>query len=224
MSGEVGLKTVVENNPRCDREDMSHAQRNYELRNYRADSITSRPRPQAAGIRPDPLRSSLRELQGLLRSRAYGLPDLRLQRSHSTGNRMHRSQVDAVEVRPSVVRIPGPSRFAGAEQDVSRNLNPETSNHAREHELRGDGLFWPKRTGAQNARRDVKGRLPKNARNTGEFMYTGRTIEDLLELVSELVERQGGVVFVEPTITVSPKQNLWNQGELNSQSARDQTA
>jgi hypothetical protein len=49
---------------------MSHAQRNHELRNYESSGehcITSTPRTQAAGATPDPLRSSLLELQTLLR-------------------------------------------------------------------------------------------------------------------------------------------------------------
>ena len=66
---------------------MSHAQRNHELRNYESSgehSITSSPRTQAAGATPDPLRSSLRELQALQRSRACGLSHLRLRRSYFT--------------------------------------------------------------------------------------------------------------------------------------------
>jgi hypothetical protein len=38
-------------------------------------------------------------------------------------------------------------------------------------------------------------------------MYTGRSIEDLLELVLGLVERVGEVVFVAPTTTASPPKN-----------------
>ena len=34
-------------------------------------------------------------------------------------------------------------------------------------------------------------------------MYTGRTIEDLLELVLEIVERVGGVVLAGPGTTLS---------------------
>jgi len=66
---------------------MSHAQRNHELRNYEASgehSVRSSPRTQAAGARHEPLRSSLRELQALLRSRACGLSDLQLLRSYVT--------------------------------------------------------------------------------------------------------------------------------------------
>ena len=67
--------------PSCEREDTSHAQRNYGLQSYesnREHHITSGPRTPAADARHDPLRSSLRKLQGLLRSRACGLSDLRL--------------------------------------------------------------------------------------------------------------------------------------------------
>jgi hypothetical protein len=52
-------------------------------------------------------------------------------------------------------------------------------------------------------------------------MYTGRTIEDLLALVLELVERVGDVPFVAPTTTVHPKQDPWNEGERKGQSAGD---
>jgi hypothetical protein len=89
---------------------MSHAQQNHELRNYEYSvehSITSTPGTQAAGATPNPLRSSLLELQTLLRSRACGLSDLRLRRSHFTSNRTLHSRVDAIEVCPPEVRIAG---------------------------------------------------------------------------------------------------------------------
>jgi len=107
----------------ANREDKSDAQRNRELRNYESNgehSITSGPRTQAAGATPDPLRSSLLELQTLLRSRACGLSDLRLRRSHFTSNRTRPSRVDAIEVRPPEVRIPGPTSVSPA-----RNSNSE---------------------------------------------------------------------------------------------------
>jgi hypothetical protein len=46
-------------------------------------------------------------------------------------------------------------------------------------------------------------------------MYTG----DLLELVLEIVERVGGVVFAGPATTLSSKQSLRNQKGPNRQSA-----
>ena len=73
----------------ANREDMSHAQRNHELWNYESNgehSITRRPPTQAAGVRLDFLRSSLRELQTVLRCRACGLSGLRLRRSYFTSN------------------------------------------------------------------------------------------------------------------------------------------
>ena len=54
-------------------------------------------------------------------------------------------------------------------------------------------------------------------------MYTGRTIEDLLELVLELVERVEDVPFVAPTTTAYSKQATWNEGERKGQSAGDKT-
>src|SRR6266568_1655411 len=93
---------------------MSHAQRNHELRNYESNgehSITNGPRTQAAGATPDPVRSSLRELQALLRSRACGLSDLQLRRSYFTSNRTRPSRVDAIEVRPPELRILDQLRF-----------------------------------------------------------------------------------------------------------------
>jgi hypothetical protein len=91
---------------------MSHAQRNHELRNYESNgehSIASGSRTQAAGATPDPLRSSLHELQALLRSRACSLSDLQLRGSYFTITGLVPSHVDAIEVRPPEVRIAGPT-------------------------------------------------------------------------------------------------------------------
>jgi hypothetical protein len=76
---------------------MSHAQRNHELRNYESNgehSIASGSRTQAAGATPDPLRSSLHELQALLRSRACSLSDLQLRGSYFTVGRVETRRRD----------------------------------------------------------------------------------------------------------------------------------
>jgi hypothetical protein len=93
---------------------MSHAQRNHELRNYESSgehSITSSPRTQAAGATPDPLRSSLRELQALQRSRACGLSHVRLRRSHFTSNRTVSSLIGAIEIPEVRIAAPALSSF-----------------------------------------------------------------------------------------------------------------
>ena len=96
-----------------------------EVTNSRITSPTGSTASQAVRTHrqpgPGPIRygSSLRELQGLLRGRACGLFDLRLQRSSFTNNQTRPSHVAFIEVRPPTSepldQIPSPARNSNSQ-------------------------------------------------------------------------------------------------------------
>jgi hypothetical protein len=71
---------------------------------------------------------------------------------------------------------------------------------------------------AHPAVRPRRPRLVKELRNAGELMYTGQTIEELLELVLDLVEQAGGGGLIAPTEGADGKEGPWNQEASDSES------
>jgi hypothetical protein len=98
--------------------------------------VTRIPRTKAARPRTDPLRSPMRELQAVLRSRADSLPDLQLRRSHFHDDWPRSSRGNAVE-RPYNQRSPG--ELIGRSKPYQRTC-AQTDDSVSEHH--GIPLGW----------------------------------------------------------------------------------